>query len=122
MKRLFILALCIVSCALCINLMAEKQTVRLYVPEMECDNCKGKVENVLAYERGVKKLDFDVAHRTVTIVFEDKRTNVEKLQAALMKYIKYESKELKEGEHVECNHEHHHDHGHDHDHNHNHQH
>ena len=100
-----------------VAVLAEKQTVRLYVPEMECDNCKGKVENVLAYERGVKKLDFDVAHRTVTIVFEDKRTNVEKLQAALMKYIKYESKELKEGEHVECNHEHHHDHDHGHDHN-----
>ena len=58
----------------------------------------------------------------MTIVFEDKRTNVEKLQTALMKYIKYESKELKEGEHVECNHDHGHDHGHGHGHNHDHDH
>ena len=123
MKKVF-LTLALVA-GISVAVMAEKQTVRLYVPEMECDNCKGKVENVLAYEKGVKKLDFDVAHRTVTIVYEDKRTNVEKLQAALMKYIKYESKELKEGDHVECNHEHHHhghDHGHGHDHDHGHKH
>ena len=119
MKKVFLtLAL---AAGISVAVMAEKQTVRLYVPEMECDNCKGKVENVLAYEKGVKKLDFDVAHRIVTIVYEDKRTNVEKLQAALMKYIKYESKELKEGEHAECNHDHHHhDHGHGHDHGHKH--
>ena len=118
MKKVFLtLAL---AAGISVAVLAEKQTVRLYVPEMECDNCKGKVENVLAYERGVKKLDFDVAHRIVTITFEDKRTNVEKLQAALMKYIKYESKELKEGEKVECNHDHHHDHGHGHDHGHKH--
>ena len=120
MKKVF-LTLALVA-GISVAVLAEKQTVRLYVPEMECDNCKGKVENVLAYEKGVKKLDFDVAHRVVTIVYEDKRTNVEKLQAALMKYIKYESKELKEGEHVECNHEHHHNHDHDHGHDHGHQH
>jgi cation transport ATPase len=53
MKKVFLtLAL---AAGISVAVMAEKQTVRLYVPEMECDNCKGKVENVLAYEKGVKK-------------------------------------------------------------------
>ncbi len=80
--------------ALCctVAMMAEKQTVVLSVPEMECGGCKAKVENALAFERGVKKLEYDLEDRTVTIVYEDKRTDVSKLQAALKKHTKFESK------------------------------
>ena len=77
---------------------AEKQTVRLYVPEMECKNCQGKVDKVLAFEKGVRSLEYDLEHRTVTVVFEDKKTDVAKLQEALVKQLKYKSIELKEGE------------------------
>ncbi len=78
---------------------AEKQTVKLYIPEMECNNCKGKVENVLAFEKGVRKfVEFNVEERTVTLIYEGTKTNVANLQAALMKHLKYDSKEIKDGE------------------------
>lgn len=70
---------------------AEKQTVTLHVPGMECNTCKGKVEKVLAYEKGVIKLDYNVETRTVVIAFNDKRTSTVKLQEALVKYLKFES-------------------------------
>lgn len=72
-------------------MFAEKQVVTLYVPDMECNNCKAKVDNVLAFEKGVRKLDYDVAQRIVTITFEDKKTNTENLQNALVKYLNYKS-------------------------------
>lgn len=72
-------------------MFAEKQVVELYVPDMECNNCKAKVDNVLAFEKGVRKLDYDVAQRIVTITFEDKKTNTENLQNALVKYLNYKS-------------------------------
>ena len=89
MNKKMICAVFVLFCT--VATMAEKQTVVLHVPGMECINCKGKVENVLAYERGVKKLDYDLATRNVTIKYEDKRTDVKKLQNALLKHLKYTS-------------------------------
>ena len=71
----------------CVAVLAEKQVVALYVPGMECNNCKEKVNNVLAFEKGVRKLSYDVEKRTVTITFEDTKTNVETLQNSLVKYL-----------------------------------
>ncbi len=88
MKKLIIMCLmAIVS----VSMYAEKQAVTLFVKDMECNTCKGKVEKVLAYERGVKKLNFNVAAHTVTVIFDDKKCSVEKLQSALLKYLKYTS-------------------------------
>lgn len=117
MKKIFVLMALFFTVA--IAAVAEKQTVYLYVPEMECNNCKGKVENVLAYEKGVRKLDYDIQKRLVTIVFEDKKTNVEKLQAALIKHLNYKSMVVQPGEAPEHHDHHGHNHeGHSHDHNH----
>lgn len=73
------------------SVFAEKRSVTLYIPDMECGNCQAKVEKTLSYERGVKKIDFDLAKREVTVEYDDTKTNVGKLQAALVKYLKYES-------------------------------
>ncbi len=77
---------------------AEKQTVRLYIEDMECKNCQAKVENTLGFERGVKKLEVELDKRQVLVTFDDKKTSVEKLQAALMKYNKYPSQVITECE------------------------
>ena len=106
----------------CVAVLAEKQVVALYVPGMECNNCKEKVNNVLAFEKGVRKLSYDVEKRTVTITFEDKKTNVETLQNSLVKYLNYKSEVLslngvenngnhkghdKDGKHEGCTEDHH---------------
>lgn len=118
MKKMFIMLAIVVGVTT--TAVAEKQTIYLYVPDMECNNCKGKVENVLAYEKGVRKLDFDVQKRLVTITYEDKKTSTEKLQEALVKYLKYKSVVVKQGEVIEHEHNSHEHNGHDHEHNHQH--
>lgn len=89
MKKVF-LTLSLVA-IFCIAALAEKQVAVLYVPDMECNNCKAKVENILAFEKGVRKLDYDVEKHLVTVTFEDKKTNVETLQNTLVKYLNYKS-------------------------------
>ena len=106
----------------CVAVLAEKQVVALYVPGMECNNCKEKVNNVLAFEKGVRKFSYDVEKRTVTITFEDTKTNVETLQNSLVKYLNYNSEVLslngvenngnhkghdKNGKHEGCTEDHH---------------
>lgn len=112
MKKLILTLICAAGMALSVS--AEKQTAYLYVPDMECNNCKGKVENVLAFEKGVRKLDFDVVKRLVTVVFEDKKTSVDKLQEALKKHLNYSSEVLESADDTHEHHEHHHSEGHNH--------
>lgn len=87
--RKMILSIAMVLMAL--TAAAEKQTVTLYVHDMECNSCKAKVEKTLAFERGVQDLEFNLEKRQVTITYNDEKTTVEKLQQALMKYNKYAS-------------------------------
>ncbi len=107
-----------------ISAMAEKKTVQLYIPGMECANCQAKVENVLNYEKGVKKLNVTLDKRMVEITFDDTKTSVEALKKALFDKLKFKSMEMKDGKPVmpehkcsgECHHNHaqgemHHHHG-----------
>lgn len=75
--------------AVAMNTMAEKQVITLKVNEMECGGCQAKVEKTLSQEKGVKDLQFNLEKKLVTITFDDTKTTVEKLQAALVKYNKY---------------------------------
>ena len=75
--------------------MAENKTVKLYIPGMECKNCQAKVENVLNYEKGVKKISVELEKRIVTIQYDDKKTSVKTLQDALLKELKFKSQEVK---------------------------
>ncbi len=86
MKKILIMCL---MAFISVSIYAEKQTVTLYVKDMECHKCQAKVDKVLAFEKGVKKLDYNLNTRTVVIVYEDTRTSVEKLQGALVKYLKF---------------------------------
>lgn len=92
-KMMLSIALMLVA----LGAMAEKKTVTLYIHDMECKNCQAKVENTLAFEKGVRSLDFDLEKRQVTITYNDEKTSVEKLQQALLKYNKYGSQVV-----VEC--------------------
>lgn len=77
---------------------ATKQTVTLVVGQMECTNCQAKVEKTLAYERGVKDLEFNLENRVVTVTYDDEKTNVQTLQKSLLKNLKYKSRVLNAGD------------------------
>ena len=48
-----------------------------------CDMCKNTVEKALAYEKGVKKSNVNVQDQKVTVVFDPRKTSVEKIKKAI---------------------------------------
>ena len=89
MKKLMISILLMLAVTTVVN--AEKQVVVLFINSMECANCQAKVEKTLAYEKGIKDLQFDLQKRQVTVTFDNEKTSVENIQNALVKNNKYAS-------------------------------
>ena len=95
MKKILVFVMAVMMSA---TMFAEKKTVKLYIPGMECAGCQAKVENVLNHEKGVKKLVVTLEKRIAEVEYDDTKTTPETLQAALEKYLKFKSMVMKEGE------------------------
>jgi periplasmic mercuric ion binding protein len=52
---------------------------------MTCQSCVNKIEKNIAFEKGVKKMNVDLASKTVTLTYDPKRTDVQKLQSGFSK-------------------------------------
>ncbi|MDO4190604.1 MAG: cation transporter [Bacteroidales bacterium] len=95
MKKI-ILTLALVLVAF-VGMNAEKVTTRLYIPEMECNNCKAKVEKSITYVKGVKDLQIDLEKRIATVTYDDAKTNIAQIQKTLLNDTKFKSQEVKKG-------------------------
>lgn len=91
MKRFFVMCLCAL-CLGCMQIFAKDlRKVTFKVIQMECPNCEKKVKKNISFEKGLKKLDTDLSHRTVTITYDAEKTSVEKLKDGFRKFS-YEAK------------------------------
>lgn len=54
-------------------------------PEMVCHNCEAKIKGNLRFEKGVKKIETDLEHQTVTITYDADKTDETKLAEAFRK-------------------------------------
>ena len=79
-----------------------KTLVVTTTPQMHCANCENKIKNNLRFEKGVKKIDTNVAAQTVTIEYDADKTKAEDLVKAFSKFG-YQARPLKEGENVKAN-------------------
>lgn len=79
---------------LCVAIFAaEKAQVVLSInPGMSCQNCENKIKNNLRFEKGVKLIETSIADQTVTVSYDPKKTDVDKIKQALAK-IGYEASE-----------------------------
>ncbi len=69
-----------------VNVVKElRQVVLTPDPIMHCQSCEDKIKGELRFEKGVVKIETDRERQTVTITYDPKKTNVEKLQAAMKK-------------------------------------
>lgn len=50
-----------------------------------CDMCEKTIEDGLIYEKGVKKVDLDLATNIIHVSYDPKRTDADKLRAAVSK-------------------------------------
>ena len=50
-----------------------------------CENCWGNMEKALMYTKGVKKVWYDDKTMLITVVYNGKKTNAEKIRTAVSK-------------------------------------
>lgn len=62
----------------------EKQEVTFDV-SMTCDNCKRRIEKNIAFEKGVSDMKVDLPGKTVMVIYQTNKTDIEKLQKAIEK-------------------------------------
>lgn len=78
---------------------------------LHCANCVKKVEENIAFEKGVKDLDVSLDHQTVAVKYDAAKTSEQTLAAAIAK-LGYEVHGTVEPGTVPQHHEHHHHHNH----------
>lgn len=57
----------------------------VYSVGLHCNNCKKKVENNIAFEKGVKDLKVNLEEKTVTVTYRTDKTDSEKIKEAIEK-------------------------------------
>ena len=82
---------------------------------LHCENCVKKVQENIAFAKGVKDLHVCLDDQTVSLKYDAAKTNEETLKAAIEK-LGYPVSGKREGGHSH-GHDHGHDHGHSHEHN-----
>ena len=79
---------------------------------LHCENCVKKVQENIAFEKGVKGLEVSLENQTVAVKYDDAKTSEDVLKAAIEKLGYPVSGKLEQGQKA-----HEHDHGHEHHHN-----
>ena len=71
----------------------KKATIKIKT-SAECDMCKTRIEKEMAFVKGVKKADLDLATRVLTVTYQTKKTSPDAIKAAISK-IGYDADDVK---------------------------
>ena len=63
----------------------KKEAQTTFAVEIMCDNCVKNIKKNIAYEKGVKNLKIDSENQKVTVIYNPRKTNPEKLIEAFKK-------------------------------------
>ncbi len=75
---------------------AQSDTVRIQTSAI-CEQCKDRIENDLAFEKGIKSSKLDLKTKVVTVVYHTKKTDPQKIREAVTR-IGYDADTLKADE------------------------
>ena len=64
--------------------IAQTDTIRITTSSL-CSTCKKAIEHDLSFVKGVKSSDVEVDAKIVTVVYDAKKTNPEKIKIAITK-------------------------------------
>jgi mercuric ion binding protein len=87
-KTLLLTAFLLITSALILNAQNKKESKEIKKAEvtfnvnMHCEGCQAKIEKIIPFEKGVKDLKVDLAHKTVKVIYDPRKTNEEKLKKA----------------------------------------
>lgn len=87
-KYLFVISLLfiftLVSSEVVKSSAAEIVILKLKCPEMSCDGCKQKITTQLKTLKGIKKIEFDLETKIITIKYDNKKTKQSKIIGAIL--------------------------------------
>lgn len=63
----------------------NKTSVVVFHSDIDCNNCKMKIEKNIPFEKGVKDLSVSLKDKTVTVTYRTDKTTPEKLRQAIEK-------------------------------------
>jgi len=85
MKRLIIIISSLATVLVLCSATPKNTKTVVYASDVECKNCEKKVMENVAFEKGVKNLSVDLAKHTVTVVFDETKTDTLALAKAIRK-------------------------------------
>jgi len=81
MKNIFLIVVCLF---LTVNLFAQTAEVKIKTSAV-CDMCKKTIEHDLLFEKRIKKAELDLDSKVVTVVYNAKKTDEQKIRIAIAK-------------------------------------
>lgn len=99
MKTLFTFALCFFGFSLIAPAQVKKpiESVKISVPNAQCEECKTRIEEYMKREEGVAKIVVDYRRKIATVTYSTERTNVENIKTAIAN-IGYDADDVKADE------------------------
>ncbi|MBQ7209432.1 MAG: cation transporter [Paludibacteraceae bacterium] len=91
MKTKLTLLMCVLMLIGSTTLFAKDKPARetaVFYVAIHCDGCVKKIEQNIAFEKGVKDMRINQKEQSVTITYDPRKTDIEKLKAAFEKIKK----------------------------------
>ncbi len=88
-KKIIVMLLLITASSIVYSQKKHQKEVTFTVA-MDCESCKQKIEQHIAFEKGVKDMEVSVEKQQVYINYDSRKTNEDKLIEAFRK-INYEA-------------------------------
>ena len=85
--------LILIAMVFSLGLKAQTDSVRIKTTAL-CDQCKQKIEHDLSFEKGVKSGILNLETKEVTVIFNSKKTDPDKIRYAITK-MGYDADTLK---------------------------
>ncbi|MDR2126573.1 MAG: cation transporter [Prevotellaceae bacterium] len=84
MNRILIIALSLLTLTFAANAQSKKNNkiaeVKLAVSNMHGDHCKQRIEKNIPFEKGIKDVEVNLKDNTVTVKYDNTKTDVEKIR------------------------------------------
>lgn len=81
-KAILMSAICMMIFGVSFAQKSKTETIKIKTSG-QCGMCKERIEKALAYEKGVKKFDYDMATAIVTVEYKPSKTSPEKIRKAI---------------------------------------
>lgn len=85
MKHIFLLLTCLILSVGTLHAKNDYRETVVLSCDLHCQGCCDKIMKNIAYEKGVKDLQFDLKQKTVTLTFDKRKTDLPTLLKAFEK-------------------------------------